>query len=117
MAFGTLSACLPTYRPILHYAFGRKSPLTATTARIVPSQELGTIAQSTRADVKNTTTSSHPFTRLEDFSDVDKQWASTIPSSNNNYTTTAMQGTLGGEDHDLSTNKIKIRTDLEQSSV
>ena len=116
MAFGTLSACLPTYRPILHYAFGRKSPLTATTARIVPGQELSTIAQSTRAGLKTTTTSSHPFTRLEELSDVDRQWPSTIPLSNNNYTTTAEQGTLGGENHDLSTNKIRIRTDLEQSS-
>lgn len=117
MAFGTLSACLPTYRPLLHYTFGRKSPLTATTARIVPGQELNTIAQKTRADLRTTTTNSHPFTRLEELSDVDRQWASTVPLSNKNYTTTAEQGTLGGENHDLSINKIKVRTDLEQSSI
>ena len=117
MAFGTLSACLPTYRPLLHYAFGRKSPLTAPTATIVPGQELNTMAQSTRTDLRNTTTSSHPFTRLKELSDLDRQWAPTVPLSNKNYTTTAEQGTLRGENPDLSTNKIKVRTDLEQRSV
>ena len=61
MAFGTLSACLPTYRPILHHAFGRKSPLTTTTAKLVPSQELSALTNSKRAGLKTTTTSSHPF--------------------------------------------------------
>ena len=112
-----ISECLPTHIPS-YFAPCLRSQITPYhnhRKEIVPSQELSALTNSKRAGLKTTTTSSHPFTRLEELSDVDRQWASTIPVSSNNYTTIAEQGIPRGEDHGLSTDKLQIRTDPEQS--
>ena len=102
MAFGTLSTCLPTYRPLLHAAFRtKKNP------KKCPRQDSSGLAKSRHAQFEIGASSLHLFARIEDGHNFKDSETSNIPMN-------TMLHAEGDVDYDLGPNEIKVITDLEQ---
>ena len=52
------------------------------TAKVIPTSDLSTSSNGKRPTPRVTTTSLHPFTRLDEASDMDRQWNVAIPLNN-----------------------------------
>ncbi len=115
MAIGTLSACLPTYRPILHRVFKRKT--FHDTNRTKTSRRLPTATNSSSLPTDHDASSIHPFNRLEEDPYVVGDWTSTIPLADmTHHTTTSDQPRGSNVVTQSCPNGIKIITEIEQRS-
>ena len=111
MAFGTLSGCLPTYRPLWQLVFGRKSSVEASTAEVRPSYEIKITNASTK------TSSLHPFARLDESTEGSDRWDLAAPSNVVNHTTITERANCTSAASHLGNNTIKVSTDMKQSST
>ena len=78
----------------------------------VPIGDLSASSNGTRATPRVTTTNSHPFTRLDEASDMNRQSNAARPLNNVSWTIVTKQGSVDEDD----IGGIKVRTDLELSS-
>ena len=119
MAFGTLSTCLPTYRPILHHLLGHKSSSGKLERKC--TQIHGLISgksRSTQKPFKTDARSVLPFTRLENTSELLRHSISPTPLRTiKNATTAERANSAVRTGRSMGLTEINVMTDLEQISL
>ena len=112
MAIGTLSACLPTYRPILHRLLKGR---TFDSTRRTPTSRNTKSSRSRR--VETDASSVHPFNRLEDSPHMGGDWTLSMPLAALTHTTkTGDRASESMMDTESGPHRIKTVMDLHQRS-
>ena len=115
MAIGTLSACLPTYRPILRHIL--KGRAVDSNTLVATSRGLHTSKFSRSRHTDTDASSVHPFNRLEESPHVGSDWTSSMPLADLTHTNiTRDRGLRSNVDTEFGPHKIKIVTDFDQRS-
>ncbi|KAL8819759.1 MAG: hypothetical protein Q9223_001887, partial [Gallowayella weberi] len=109
-AFGTLSACLPTYRPLIHHCRARRSTRASTenNTNVFHNSNRDTSSRKRLANFVGDNTSS--FAKLKDTSPEtsDNEWKTYVPMNTLNKHSRS--------DHEIPRNVIEVHTDLEQKT-
>ena len=115
MAIGTLSACLPTYRPILHRILKGRTIDSKNGASTSHGLQISKFSRSPHTDTN--ASSVRPFNRLEETHHMFNDWTSSTPLADLTHTMITSEQALGNNvDTDLGPHEIRKVMDFEQRS-